>query len=137
MRCGKGRDSLIFSKYFDRVVSVDFSQKGLDLFQEEIDKRGMSNIEIINMEVEDLKLAGRKFDFIYSNLVIHYFDDEVTSKIYSNLYDLLEDDGKVIVLVKSTNDRLYGKGEKVGHNTYDNDYVRHFFDEENIRKVVT
>ena len=123
--CADGRDSIYFSNKGLQVTAVDFSESGINKL-----KSQNARINCLILDIRNIKFQGNSFDVIYAHLSLHYFDDETTSKIFDSLYKILKKDGLFLVKCKSTDDPLFGQGEKVGEDMYNKGHVRHFFTKE-------
>lgn len=123
--CADGRDSIYFSNKGLQVTAVDFSESGINKL-----KSQNAKINCLLLDIRNTKFQENSFDVIYAHLSLHYFDDETTSKIFDNLYKILKKDGLFLLKCKSTDDPLFGQGEKVGENMYKKGHVRHFFTKE-------
>lgn len=125
--CGDGRDSLYFAGKGLDVTSVDFSKSGLENLRGQILKKGIVNIQVLETDIEEINLENNSFDAIYCHLSLHYFDDETTNKIFDRLFGILKKDGRFFIKCKSIDDKLYGKGIKIGEDMYKEEHIRHFF----------
>jgi ubiquinone/menaquinone biosynthesis C-methylase UbiE len=68
---------------------------------------------------------------VYARLSLHYFSDLTTKRIFSEIARVLKPNGYLCFLCKSTNDPLYGKGNEIEKDMYENKgHVRHFFSKE-------
>jgi len=123
--CGDGRDSLYFFNKGLNVTAVDFSSSGIKKIRSQNLK-----INCIFSDIRKVKFPKNSFDIIYAHLSLHYFDDKTTIKIFDNLYKILKKDGLIFVKCKSTDDYLFGKGQKVAENMYKKGHTRHFFSKE-------
>jgi len=123
--CGDGRDSIYFSNKGLKVTAVDFSESGI----EELKAR-QNRIDCVLKDIRNVNFPKNSFDVIYAHLALHYFDDKTTSNIFDNLYKILKKGGLIFIKCKSTDDPLFGKGEKVGENMYKKGHIRHFFTKE-------
>jgi cyclopropane fatty-acyl-phospholipid synthase-like methyltransferase len=123
--CGDGKDSLYFARKGFKVTAIDFSSLAI----EKLSHRARAGMEVdaIVMDVRNIKFTG-KFDVIYSNLGLHYFDDKTTTRIFQEIHQLLTKGGLFFVRCKSTNDPLYGQGKKLGKDFFIlQNHKRHFF----------
>ena len=78
---------------------------------------------------------NEKFDVIYANLSLHYFNDKITTEIFSNLVKLLNQDGYLFVRCKSVEDPLYGIGNEIEINVFDNKgKIQHLFSKEYLKE---
>jgi len=123
--CGHGRDSIYFFKKGLEVTATDISESGIKKL-----KKREGKINYLLSDLRDLDFPKNSFDVIYAHLSLHYFDDESTDRIFNNLYKILKKGGLIFVKCKSTDDVVFGKGEKVGENMYKYEHVRHFFTKE-------
>jgi len=131
--CGDGRDSKYFAKKGLEVVGVDFSESGI----KKIQQNKAENIKILNKNIEDIVFPNNSFDIVYAHLSLHYFNNETTDKIFNKIYDILKPDGYFFVKCKSTDDSLFGVGEKMGKNMYKKSHTRHFFSKEYMKEKLT
>lgn len=123
--CGDGRDSIYFFNKGLQVTAIDFSESGIRRL-----KARQNRINCILKDIRNINFTENSFDAIYTHLALHYFDDKTTSKVFNNLHKILKRGGLMFVKCKSTDDALFGKGEKVGDNMYKEGHTRHFFTKE-------
>ena len=127
--CGDGRDSIFFYRKSFEVTAVDFSDSGLAKLQAKAPE-----IKTIQQDIQNLAFENDSFDVIYAHLSLHYFDDMTTTKIFQKLHDILKKGGYIFIKCKSTDDPLYGQGEKIGEDMFYLKHVRHFFSKEYMAK---
>ena len=85
------------------------------------------NIKPIVADISKIKLKN-KFDIIYANLSLHYFGDKATTKIFLELYKMLNKGGYLFVRCKSADDPMYGKGKRLEDDYFIfQNHKRHFF----------
>lgn len=131
---GDGKDSLYFLKKDIQVTSVDFSKEAMSKLTKIIKEKKLKNIKTLVADIKNLNLKN-KFDVIYANLSLHYFDDKTTTKIFSNLLKLLNQDGYLFVRCKSIEDPLYGIGNEIEKNVFDNKgKIQHLFSKEYLKE---
>lgn len=123
--CGLGSDSIYFSNKGLEVIAIDQSEKSIEILRKRNNK-----IKSIVKDIKDLKLRSNSIDVIYAHLSLHYFDDKTTTKIFNNLYRIMNKNGLFFVKCKSVEDKLFGKGEKIAENIYKETHLRHFFTKE-------
>lgn len=121
---GAGRDTAAFVENGFDVTAVEISKSGATRL-----KNDFPAALIINGDIREVKLSPQStVDAIYAFSVLHYFTDAEINKIYKNLTPHLKEGGRLYIAMRSVNDEMYGKGKKVGKNTYEfNDAVRRFF----------
>lgn len=133
--CGCGNDTLYLIERGKKVIPCDYS------------KNAIHNIEKNFPEVEKayrfdmsrgLPFEDNLTDIIISDLSLHYFTKEKTSKILQEIKRVLKPNGLLIFRVNSVKDvnHLTGQGTEIEHHLYktnDGRYKR-FFDEEDINR---
>ncbi len=128
--CGAGQDAVYFSKQGLLVTAADFSETGIKLVPKNI-----KNLKAVCLDIRNLKLKPYSFDVIYAHLSLHYFNDNATTQIFNKLYDVLKKNGLIFIKCKSTDDVLYGDGEKVAPDMFLKDkHIRHFFSKEYMKE---
>lgn len=135
--CGNGIDSLFFASKGMVVTSIDFSESGINKLRHIIVKNRISNIKAMKKDIRKLDFDDNSFDVIYTHLSLHYFDDDTTTKIFNKLFNILRPGGMVFIKCKSTEDQLYGKGEKVGKDMFVKGHLRHFFSKDYMREKLS
>lgn len=125
--CGNGNDSLYFAKKGIRVLATDFSKIGLKTLKNTTLKENIKNITIKQLDISKARLPKNKFDVVYAHLSLHYFKDKQTTEIFNKIHLSLKKGGLFFVKCKSTDDELYGKGQKLEENIFLSDHTRHFF----------
>lgn len=122
--CGGGRDSIFFAKKGLQVTAVDFAASALERL------KGEQNVEVKRQDISDLRI-NQRFDVIYANLSLHYFDDRTTRSIFRRLHTLLNKSGFLFVRCKSTDDPLASIGEEIETNFFNiKGKNLHLFDKE-------
>ena len=134
--CGDGRDSIYFAKSGYEVTAVDVSPVALQILQKKINEEKITNIKIIEQDLQNVHFPENSFDVICAHLSLHYFIDEQTVHIFKNLYKLLKQNAYLFIKCKSIEDEEFGKGKEIEKNVFmtKENYVRHFFDEEYMKE---
>ena len=72
--CGIGTDTMNFARAGADVTAVDLSDKSLELARKRADVLGLSNVEFVNANVEELDqtLPPQTYDLVYSFGVLHH-----------------------------------------------------------------
>ena len=97
--CGSGNDAIWFAKKGFNVTAVDISEKEINLAKEK--SKGISNINYIIDDVHSFS-TEEKFDIIYDRACI--CNNQLNLPIlFPKLYQLLKDDGKIIILTSDKN----------------------------------
>jgi len=129
--CGNGRDSIFFAQNGLDVTALDIAGAAASNFQE------FPAIKFIQQDLRDLSFPPESIDAVYANLSLHYFDDATTKDIVGRLFRSLRPGGYIFIKCKSTDDLLFGQGEKVADNIYLKDHVRHFFSVDYMKEVLS
>jgi ubiquinone/menaquinone biosynthesis C-methylase UbiE len=133
--CGEGNDSIYFAKQGHAITATDFS----DVAIEQNSKR-WTHPKLI-FKVQDIsqpfQFGDASFDVVYARLSLHYFTNETTKNIFREITRVLKPGGILCFMCKSTNDRIYGQGDKIENDMYElNGHVRHFFSKEYASKLL-
>ncbi len=92
--CGTGEFSIELSKYCKEVLALDISQGMLEFAREKAKTRGRDNIEFINAGFLTFDPAGRKFDSVVTQLVLHHLPDFWKLIALRNVNSMLKPGGK-------------------------------------------
>jgi len=128
--CGNGRDSIYFGQMGINITAIDAS----DEIIASLDKR--EDIENCYFICDDFvtspAIFAGQFDYCYSRFSLHAINEEQESEVLRNVYGALKSGGRFFIEVRSVNDDIYGKGNKVGRNAYiyDGHYRRFIVKEE-------
>ncbi len=107
--CGWGSSTVILSKIFKKVYSIDLSAKSISAAKENIRLNGFpERVNLSKYDAEKLNFINY-FDLVFSWGVIHHSND--TKKILENIYKGLKENGKCLIMVYNKNSlRYYLKG---------------------------
>lgn len=131
--CGIGNDTLYLINKGKDVLSVDFSEEGLEIIKNNIPESKVKLMDIAN----NYSLAENSADLIIANLSLHYFDEKTTFNILNNIRKTLTDNGTLIFRVNSINDKNYGADNnsiEIEKHYYKSSIInKRFFDKEDIK----
>ena len=134
--CGIGADAELFAKAGNHIVATDFSDVAIQKAIEISPKIDRLTFAVMDM-TEPFPYQDNSFSVVYARLSLHYFSDSITRSIIKEIHRVLKPGGKLFFLCKSTNDSLYGEGEKMGMDMYKRKgKIRHFFSERYCRKIL-
>lgn len=130
--CGNGRDSLHFAKKHIRVTAMDQSESAINILQE--NNKNKKNIKFIIDDFVNSKIYyNENYEYIYSRFTLHSITKEEQDILFDKVYMALNNKGKFFIEVRSINDEIYGKGEKVGDDEYIyNSHYRRFLKIEDL-----
>lgn len=131
--CGNGRDSLFFYQNGMNVTAVDASEKSINQLRE---KHREDNICFICDDfVCSSSIFVGQYDYVYSRFSLHAINEEQETEVINNIYNVLKSDGMFFIEVRSVHDELYGKGKKVGKDSfYYEGHFRRFLRIERLEK---
>jgi len=78
------------------VTGIDFSPKMLKKAEERIVKKGVSNVQLFEMDATALKFADNSFDIVYAPYVISVVPDPIA--VTREMWRVCRPGGKVIIL---------------------------------------
>lgn len=126
--CGNGVDSIVFAKQGLKVTRADWSETALNQIQIYIHQHHIQNLSLVNQDLATYLNAKQKFDVIYAHLSLYYFADQTSRQIFRSTQNNLNSGGLFCVKCKSTDDPLYGQGQRLEENYYSlKGHVRYFF----------
>ena len=60
-----------------RVVGIDIAPAALAISQEQADRRGLANLTLLELPIEEVASLGRTFDYVHCTGVLHHLRDPV------------------------------------------------------------
>lgn len=132
MGCGAGGNTVFFAQQGYEVYCLDFSVKGIALCRENICKNQVQHHAYpLLADIErTLPFVDHTFGSVFAHLSLHYFSDDVTTRIFSDVYRVLKPQGLFFVKVKSVDDPLCGHGTRLGEDMFEFHHVRHFYSQD-------
>ncbi|MGM0508055.1 MAG: class I SAM-dependent DNA methyltransferase [Fusobacteriota bacterium] len=117
--CGTGLISFNLKDIFDEITLVDSSEGMIDVVKEKIKSSGVENMVPIHMEEFTEEFMEKRFDAIYTSMVMHHIKD--IKGILNNLHTLLEDGGSICIVDLDTEDGSFHPPESGfdGHLGFD------------------
>ncbi len=128
--CGFGADAAFFAQQGCSVIATDFSDVVVARNRREHNNVPGLDFQVVDMSDGSLPFQADGFDGVYARLSLHYYLDQITRLLFQDIHRVLKRGGRLAFMCKSTNDPLYGKGQQLEKNMFENKgHVRHFFDE--------
>jgi SAM-dependent methyltransferase len=136
--CGQGHDVAAMFRAGHRVTGIDFSPDAIRQARRKIPFWRRRQVELrVHDLAEPMPFPDRTFDGAFSHLALHYFHDEATRAIFSEIRRVLRPHGVLVFSVKSVDDPYYGDGERLGENIFNRKgHVRHFFDDAYVKDLL-
>lgn len=131
--CGTGADTLYLIERGFNVLSCDFSNEALKSIRENIPNSKTKYLDML----ETFSFANESYSLVIADLSLHYFDNDATIQIMSEIKRILKENGVLLARVASVNDFNFGAGigEQLEKNFYfEGDYTKRFFDQEDVNK---
>lgn len=101
---GTGLVSLELSDLVDSILLVDSSEQMLKVAEAKISQRGLTNVKVLHSDFLQ-NTPELKADIILMSLVLLHILE--TKKILQELFNILNDDGKLIIIDFDKNDRVH------------------------------
>lgn len=122
---GTGILSFLLKDHLKEIVLMDNSSEMIRMINEKIDSAGVKSFKTIFFDLEHEEFTDGKFDFIFTQMVLHHFSD--IENIITKFHDLLNPGGYLAIAdLYSEDGSFHGDGFN-GHKG---------FDVENISKLV-
>lgn len=102
---GTGLISLALSDLVDSILLVDSSEQMVEVAKAKISHKGIANAEVLHSDFTQ-GTPQHKADIVLMSLVLLHIPD--TTKILQELFNSLNDDGKLIIID-------FDKNEKINH----------------------
>jgi len=81
------------------IIAIDIYKESLEKLKQEVKKRKLSNIEIIEADItKKLPLKDKSIDAYFVSNVLHGFDEKEKKELVKEVKRLLKIDGKFIVI---------------------------------------
>ena len=78
------------------IVGIDFSSSMLEKARERVERKGITNVRLLQMDAADLKFADNSFDIVYAPYLISVVPDPV--KVAAEMHRVCKPGGHVIFL---------------------------------------
>ncbi|MFT9497967.1 class I SAM-dependent DNA methyltransferase [Anaerosolibacter sp.] len=115
--CGTGLISFNLHDRFREITLVDSSEGMIDILRAKIHRHQIDNMIPVHGTVNE-NLTNKKFDVIYSSMVLHHIHD--IPAIVKYFYDLLRNDGYLCIVDLNEEDDSFHKEypDFDGHNGF-------------------
>lgn len=133
---GQGQDSRFFASKGFRVTSTDFSDNALNISRQKTPADLKTNVTFQNLDLSQVfPFKDSSFDIIYSHLALHYFNEQTTKQIFSEIHRCLKKGGILAILLNSTTDPEYGTHQKLEPDffRFENGTTKRYFSTQSIQ----
>jgi len=126
--CGQGRDSIYFAKLGYSIIASDISENAIKFIEKISNDENLKNLQLVVHDVQKpLNFQNSKFDMVYSNLALQFFDLYQLSKIFSNIADVMLPNSFFLFSTKKVGDKYYDFGNKISSNAFEYKGITRFF----------
>ena len=136
--CGAGRHTRLCSEQGFNTYAVDFSKKGV-VESEKLLADSNLKAQFSVADMGDLPFETETFDGAISFGVFYYTDSTGMKRAISEMYRVLKQGAKAIVVSRTDEDFRFNKGDKLEDSTFllnnetnENNVVMHFINEKKI-----
>lgn len=133
--CGNGRDSLYFAKNEINVTGIDSSETAISSLVHKGKEYGCTFIcdDFVNANA----IFQIQYDYCYSRFTLHAITKQQEKKLLQKTYDMLSEEGYLLIEARTINDGKYGFGQKVADNAFLLDgHYRRFINPEELLEAL-
>lgn len=107
---GAGQDGLYFASLGHDVLITDVDSIAFKDINNRAKTMGLKSVKFKTIDLTDnFNLSNTKFDLVYAQLVLHYFNDTDMQKIITQIHTALKTGGMFACMVNSTSDQEYSQ----------------------------
>ena len=135
--CGQGQDARFFADRNYNVLATDFSNTGLNYAKTKTDNQ-LIKFQVLDMSKGALPFEDSEFDVVYSHLALHYFPDDITKKLFSEIKRVLKPNGIFAALFNTVEDPEIPELKEIDKNYYletKTGIKKRYFDLEYLKKL--
>lgn len=130
--CGNGRDSVFFAQNNLNVTAIDQVESEMDYLNH---KYSLYNLDFKADDFTRLT-SDKSYDYVYSRFTLHSINEEAESRVLKWIGSNLKDQGYFFLEVRSINDPMFQKGEKISDNENVTTHYRRYLNlEDTINKI--
>lgn len=138
---GGGRHTKLLCELGFSVFGLDISMIGLEYTRKRIAQENF-DVDLVRASMSQLPFKNQSFDAVISYGVFNYGNRKDMQMAIQDMYRILKAEGKAFVMLRTTSDYRFGKGEQLEPNTFmlnihdTNEYgtIQHFLDQDAVRE---
>ena len=115
--CGGGRHTIFLAQEGFETYGSDISEIGLGHLKDNLIEK-LFKANLVNAQMQKQPFPDNYFDGVISNGVYYYDTLEGFKESIAELHRILKNGGKALVFIRTTEDYRYGKGKKIGKNSF-------------------
>ncbi|MBC8587318.1 class I SAM-dependent methyltransferase [Acidilutibacter cellobiosedens] len=116
--CGYGKHSIYLAENNFNVTSIDINAQAIEWLKRYIDRKSISNITLIQADMNSLPFQDNYFDTVICTSVLHHQDFKQIENSISEIYRVLRRRGYFLFDFLSVEDDSFGIGEEIEKNTF-------------------
>ena len=116
--CGYGKHSIYLAENNFNVTSIDINAQAIEWLKRYIDRKSISNITLIQADMNSLPFQDNYFDAVICTSVLHHQDFKQIENSISEIYRVLRRRGYFLFDFLSVEDDSFGIGEEIEKNTF-------------------
>lgn len=145
--CGAGRHLYFMANENLDAYGVDISADGVEYTNELLKAHNLKGEAVVGT-IDNIPYEDEMFDGMISYGVLYYCDIKEIKQSCNEIYRVLKNDGKALIVVRTTDDYRYGQGTEIEENTFiineeddkkcafnENGMKMHFFTREEIQEL--
>ena len=136
--CGQGRDSLFFANFGHNVIATDISENAINSVKKIKNEKNIENLELhLHDTLNPFNFTDLKFELIYSNLALQFFNLKQLSGILSNIKKIMKPNSFFLFSTKKSGDKYFNFGNKLSENSFEyNGITRFFFNKSELENIL-
>lgn len=130
---GTGILSFMLKDYLKEIILMDNSIEMIKMIDAKIEKSTVSNLKTIHFNLENEEFNGMKFDFIFTQMVLHHVED--VERILSKFSGLIKTNGYVAIADLYKEDGSFHDAEFNGHKGFEVEYLSKLLAKEGFKNI--
>ena len=128
---GYGRNAKLFEDTGMSVTGIEISQTAIDLLK----KHYGESMTVYHGSVTEMPFDDPKYDGIFCYALIHLLNENERSKLISDCYDQLSENGYMVFTMISKEASTYGTGKEISKDRYElfGGVNMFFYDEQSVQ----
>ncbi len=127
--CGNGRDSVFFAEKNINVTAIDQIDDEINYLNQ---KYGSDKLVFKTRDFTNLR-KDTKYDYVYSRFTLHSITEKREAKVFDWIESQLNKNGLFLLEVRSINDPMFKKGEKLSENENVTTHYRRYLNFEDTK----
>jgi ubiquinone/menaquinone biosynthesis C-methylase UbiE len=136
--CGAGQNGLGFAVQGFSTVLSDATDSAFGEIGQRAEAKGIANVELRKLDIiEPLPFADSSFGVVYSELVLHYFNDTTMERIMAEISRVLKAEGILACMTNSIKDPEYDESKLTSEGLLELDgLTKRYFSVETFKPFV-